>query len=216
MIKEAGRANKLVLAVEVTWGKHKLWETWQIKVAKSKQPETGSWLARALCLLDTQLEGLLSWAAYNPEIQPPRAHLSRQTQGEIFGVLLVLQLICMNWWDGKIFVILSWCLAVLPEEQTEEKHRCFALKINCLALLSFNFEARSTKRRHEHGKSLAELEDYISTGRRAAEYSSAGVFSVKFSAPSDSLCVWSIFYSLAAEAWGDKGHVAFQVALKSK
>lgn len=151
-----------------------------------------------------------------PRNPTSRAHLSWQIQGEIFWVLLVLQLICMNGWDSKIFVILSWCLAVLPEEQTEEKHRRFALKINCLVLLSFNFEARSTKRRHEHRKSLAELEDYISTGRRAAEYSSAGVFSVKFSAPSDSLCVWSIFYSLAAEAWGDKGHVAFQVALKSK
>jgi len=39
--------------------------------------------------------------------------------------------------------------------------------------------------------------------------------SVKFSVPSDSLCVSSIFYSLAAEAWGDKDHVAFQATFNS-
>lgn len=39
--------------------------------------------------------------------------------------------------------------------------------------------------------------------------------SLKFSVPSDSLSVSSIFYSLAAEAWGDRGHVAFQVTFKS-
>lgn len=64
---------------------------------------------------------------------------------------------------------------------------------------------------HKRGKSLAELEDCFGTGRTtAAEYPSDEILFCA-QASSASFCAWSIFYSLAAEPWADRGNIAFQI-----
>lgn len=150
----------------------------------------------------------------NPDLQSKSVLANRKW--------LCLSFSCSIWTNetvkgNKIFMTMRWHLADFLEQQTEEKHKYFALKINCPVLLSFKFQAKNIS----YEATLA-WKVYQSLRTALAQTDKQQhILQLFFFSLLNSLSLqipWGFFPSFIHQLLkpGEmRGHVAFQVAFRS-